>query len=150
VPGYDETIGLFAEFDLNEYAPHLIGPYTKDVALEPIAALRELLSECAFVDGPDSPYASVALAAVLTACVRRALPTALAFGISSPKASSGKTTIARVAAQISTGHRPAVMPYSGDEQETRKAILSVLIAATPPRCLITCRAQWTLPRCALG
>jgi len=138
-PGYDKASGLYGAFELEDF--DLINPApTREDALEALAVLDELFSECAFsgwdpakhdsvrVAAEKSAHASVAIAATITASVRLALPTAPATGISAMKQGSGKTTIARAIAQIVTGREPPVLALSQDEAEFRKGLLGILIA----------------------
>jgi putative DNA primase/helicase len=126
-PDYDLQSGLYGTFQAGAF-PKINPRPTRDDALKALATLRELFSECAFEGGPESAHASVALATTLTACVRRSLDLAPVFGFSAPKFAMGKTTTAQAAAQVATGHKPAVFTWPKDEIEVRKSLMSVLLA----------------------
>jgi hypothetical protein len=126
-PGYDPASRLFAAFDAVEF-PSIKPRPTRDDALKALAMLHDLFSECIFAGGSRSPHASVAIAASITACVRQALPSAPAFALSAHKPGSGKTTTAKVPAQLALGRDPPVIAPTDDEAEFRKAVLAILIA----------------------
>lgn len=127
VPGYDTVSGLYGAFEPADF-PAISPRPNRDEALAALAQLRDLFSECAFEGGPDSAHAAVVLAATITACVRRSLPAAPAFGFSAPKRGSGKTTAAQAVAQVAMGTNPAVLTWADDEAEFRKCLLSILLA----------------------
>jgi hypothetical protein len=127
VPGYDQASRLFATFNAQEF-PTIKRKPSREDAMEAIDALDDLFSECIFAGGARSPHASVALAASITACVRNALPMAPAFAMSAHKAGSGKTTTAKVPAQLAMGRDPPVIAPTDDEAEFKKALLAILIA----------------------
>lgn len=126
-PGYDPASGLFAAFEADDFPPIKPNP-SHEEALAALELLEDLFSECIFAGGAHSPHASVAVAASVTACVRQALPMAPAFALSAHKAGSGKTTTAKVAAQLAMGRDPPVVAPSADEGELKKAVLAILIA----------------------
>jgi hypothetical protein len=53
--------------------------------MEALELLDDLFSECVFTGGPKSAWASVPIAALMSAAVRHALPIAPAFGVSAHK-----------------------------------------------------------------
>jgi hypothetical protein len=126
-PGYDTASRLFAAFNSDDF-PTIKRKPTRDDANEAYDLLEGVFSECAFSGGPTSAHASVALAASITACVRHALPMAPAFALSAHKAGSGKTTTAKVPAQLALGRDPPVIAPTDDESEFKKALLAILIA----------------------
>jgi hypothetical protein len=70
--------------------------------------------------------ASVALAGLLTACVRLGLPSAPAFGFDAPSASSGKTKAARVLCSLVDGRESAIVGYPScsDDHEMNKVLVT--------------------------
>jgi putative DNA primase/helicase len=126
-PGYDTNSHLFAAFNPDEF-PVIDRNPSRDDALAALDLLDELFSECIFSGGARSPHASVAIAASITACVRHALPMAPAFALSAHKQGSGKTTTAKVPAQLAMGRDPPVIAPTDDEAELKKALLAILIA----------------------
>ncbi len=126
-PGYDPCSQLFAAFDPADF-PSINANPSRDDELAALHLLDDQFSECIFTDGNRSAHASVALAAVITAVVRQALPTAPAFAVSAHKQGSGKTTAAKAVAQIALGRDPPVIAATDDENELKKALLAILIA----------------------
>jgi hypothetical protein len=122
-PGYDAETGLL--FEADEY-----------LALVPAApALAEVDSALDTLLHPfkDFPFASVRdqgvfLAALLTAIVRPALPTAPAFGLDAPVQASGKTLLALCISMLATGQTPTVWPHTAgrDDEEVRKRLMTAL------------------------
>jgi hypothetical protein len=128
--GYDPATGLLVDFDGLAFPPVPPSP-TREEARAALARLKALLAEFPFVDpeGADGRNSrSVLLAAMLTAPVRRSLPTAPLFLIDAPKPGTGKTFAAELVALLATGHPPAVMAHAVDGAEERKRLLSSLLA----------------------
>lgn len=71
---------------------------------------------------------TAALASIMTALLRRILPSAPMFGISAPAPGSGKTLWAEMVSMIATGRRPPVISIGGDENEFSKRVYGVLLA----------------------
>ena len=126
-PGYDAASRLFAAFDADSFPLIEMQP-TREQGLAALDLLDDLFSECVFSGGDRSPHASVPLAACITACVRHALTVAPAFALSAHKPGSGKTTTAKVPAQLAMGRDPPVIAPTDDEAELKKALLAILIA----------------------
>lgn len=126
-PGYDAASHLFAAFDPDEF-PKIDTAPSREQAIEALDLFDDLFGECSFEGGSRSAHASVAIAACITACVRHALATAPAFALSAHKAGSGKTTTAKVPAQLAMGRDPPVIAPTEDEAELKKALLAILIA----------------------
>jgi hypothetical protein len=134
--GYDEESALY--FDTDVRFPDIPTNPSKDEAIKALRILREPLKDFPFVgmikdkDNPAPEPATsaeaVALAAILTALVRRSLPTAPLFMFDAPVSSSGKTLLARLIAVIATGREPTTVTYTKDPEESRKKIFSNLIA----------------------
>jgi putative DNA primase/helicase len=68
------------------------------------------------------------LSAILTALVRRSLPTAPMHAFRSPVAGSGKSTLVDIASAISTGHEAGVIAQGKSDEETEKRLGSALLA----------------------
>ena len=117
-----------------EYPPINPTPSVHE-AREALRVLGDLLSECAFVGGAQSPSAIAMLAAIITAIVRRALDIAPALAVTAKQASSGKTTLAHVIARILTGREAAVIPLDQEAAELGRRLLGVLMAGDPVVCL---------------
>jgi hypothetical protein len=125
VLGYDELSGLY--FDSTICFPEIISNPSRADAQVALHTLGKMLGDFPFVAGAES----VALAAILTSVVRRALPTAPMFLFDAPTRGSGKTLLSRVVSMIATGREPMLMTYTSAADEDRKRIVSALAAADP-------------------
>ena len=129
-PGYDAATGLIYDPHGVEFPPIPAKP-TRDDALKALAVFDELIGEFPF---GSRAARSVALAAILTACVRRTLPTAPLFGIDGTGAGSGKGLLADTIAVVGSG-RPAAPIAGAETEELDKHIASVLIRGDGAICL---------------
>lgn len=123
-PGYDPQSGMF--FDPGSTIFPKINQNPS--AAEGRAAIRyiddEVLSSFPFQDaeGYEGVSRSVALGMLLTAPIRRTLPTAPAFAADSNEPESGKSELLKAAVALMTGREIAGHPFSENEEERRKAI----------------------------
>ena len=124
IPGFDQATGLFHACD-HERFPMMPGTLDQGAAYEAIEALCGLLEEFPFVDMVDR---SVALAAILTAVVRRSLATAPMFAFTAPTPGSGKSLLVDIVSIIATGRPASCLTWSEDDSENRKAIDAALLA----------------------
>ena len=108
---------------------------TKDDADEALSRLEELVESFPFVAASDQ---AVALSAILTACIRRSLPTAPMHAFSAPAAGSGKSMLVDVASIIACGRQAAVLSQGRDEAEAEKRIGSALLAGDQVLSLDNC------------
>ncbi|MGY3551196.1 toprim domain-containing protein [Bradyrhizobium sp. USDA 4469] len=136
-PGFDEPTGLLLEAGSFAFDPIPDQP-TKDDATKALARLDALFDTFPFVTTTDR---SVALSAVLTACIRRSLPTAPMHAFSAPAAGSGKSMLVDIAAIIACGRQAAVLSQGRDESEAEKRIGAALLAGDQVLSLDNC----TLP-----
>lgn len=125
VPGYDQASGLLYLSDTIDVPRVNPAPSAEEV-LEALRTLWHPVSLFPY-DGPVSR--GVALAAQLTSCVRRALPTAPAFAYDAPAAGTGKTLLARCIALLG-GHGGETTPLPASDEERRKTIFALLRAGT--------------------
>lgn len=125
-PGHDEITGLYAhtDFDAFQYAGLLYDDLPLDSAKECCNQLLEIFDEFPFADGYGR---SVALAMMLTALVRHALPSAPLFGISATLMGSGKTYMAQLPALLALGQQAPVIAPARDAKEEAKAIFAFLL-----------------------
>lgn len=129
-PGYDAATGLLfqpsADFPLIPRQPN------RDDALAALNELIELIGTFPFVEdtaAPDSsPDRSVALSAILTALVRRTLPTAPLHGFTAPVAGSGKSMLVDLVSIISIGRPAAVLSQGQTLEEFEKRLGATLIS----------------------
>ncbi len=123
VPGYDARTQRF--FDPgNTVFPQISATPSMDDARAALNVLYELIRDFPWVAPCDR---SAMVAAILTALVRRVLPTAPLFAFRAPKMSSGKSLLVDVVALIATGRVVAVMTQGKDDEEQQKRMLAVLI-----------------------
>jgi hypothetical protein len=120
--GYDEASGLY--FDSAQTFPTISSNPSRDDAARALREIDDVLKDFPFVDGGGA----VAVAAILTALVRRVLLAAPMFLFDAPVQASGKSLLASVVGWIATGRDPATQPYTGDAEEDRKRIIATLIA----------------------
>lgn len=119
--GLDDESGLFLLDQHGDSWPDIPDRPTKEQVLESLAKLW-----APFILFPfrSAVYRGVMLAALLTACVRRPLPTAPAFMVAAPAAGSGKTLLASCIGALASGY--ATMSLPDDEGELTKTLVAVL------------------------
>ena len=123
VPGYDAATGLL--FDPSgETFPKIRTDPTRKHAQAALDMLLELLGGFPFA---TDAHRSVALSAILTACVRRSLRTAPLHGFSAPVAGSGKSKLVDIASVISTGREAGVIAMGNNPEELEKRLVSLLL-----------------------
>lgn len=93
-----------------------------------LAKLRHLLRGFVFKTPADE---SAALAGILTALNRKAMPSAPMFQITAPAAGTGKSKLVDVTALVVTGRPAAVLAIGRDENEFAKRFAGVLAAGDP-------------------
>ena len=126
-PGYDAATGLL--FDPQGVAfPAVPAEPTKAQAEAALKRLSSLVDTFPFVSADDK---AVALACLLTAVIRRSLPTAPMFAFSAPVAGSGKSTLVDIACILATGREAGVTAQASTDEEDEKRLASALIAGDP-------------------
>lgn len=124
LPGYDAQTGLL--FDPQEVRfPALPRDPDRATALRALAFLMDLISTFPFVTDADR---SVALSGILTALIRRSLPTAPLHGFNAPTAGTGKSMLVDLASQIATARPAPVIAQGKSEEEMEKRLGAALIA----------------------
>lgn len=123
VPGHHKRTGLFVATD--KRLPLMHGVAGRAKAKQGLDTIKHLLRGFSFVSVADK---SAAVASIMTALLRRLLPSAPMFGITAPTPGTGKTLLAEAIAIISTGRRPPVMSMGSDENELAKRLNGVLLA----------------------
>lgn len=124
VPGYDPATALYAEFGGMPFAPLLEKP-TPEHAKAELEFILSFIAKFPFVAESDR---SAVVAAILTALIRRMLPTAPMFAFRATTMSAGKTLLADVISIIATGRPCALLTQGKDETEDQKRMLALLIA----------------------
>jgi hypothetical protein len=101
---------------------------TREDALQALALLEDLVCETPFVDEASK---SVALSGLITPVVRGAMPVVPMHAASAPTAGTGKSFLWDLVAAISIGQRRIPVMAAGDEEETEKRLVSVLLTGQP-------------------
>lgn len=128
--GYDASTGMYFQ---PERAPSVAIPSEPTIE-QAKAALETLWLPYREFDFVDDTARGVMLAAILTAALRPALPTAPAFAFDAPTIGSGKTLLARTLAAIAGVPFEAKAPADSDE-ETRKFLFASLRVGARIICL---------------
>lgn len=127
-PGYDKETGLFLAFDpIPGYEPAPKKP-SKSNATAASDLLLKLIEDFPCVDDADR---AAVLAGIITALVRRSLPSAPMLAITAPTPGTGKTMLAETPSVISTGRRASVMSLGHDDAEAEKRLGGMLLAGDP-------------------
>ncbi len=126
-PGYDaDTLSLYdpcgASFPVIAEKPS-----AKDAK----AAADKLLEVIDTIPFEDLVDKSVALALMLTALVRRSLPSAPLGGISASTPGSGKTLLADCVSILCSGSPAPAMTYASTDEEAEKVAATVLMGGDP-------------------
>jgi hypothetical protein len=135
IPGFDAATGLLL---LPGAWPAIPETPTRAELAAAWKTLWSPFSEFPYVGDADR---SVAVAAILTALVRRILPLAPAFSFDAPAAGSGKTLLAECIALL-CGSAPAMAPECREEDELRKRLLSFLMEGAPSVLLDNIKGQF--------
>lgn len=121
-PGHDPATGLM--YVTTEAYPLAVpSAPTVDHALDALAKLWHPIRLFPFA---DEVAVGVTLAAMLSACLRPALPTCPAIGFDAPAAGTGKTLLAKCIGALATGGDVAVLPPTNEEDECRKRLFAAL------------------------
>lgn len=122
-PGYDKASQLF--FVGSRPSGYSTPCETREHARDALEKLQAAFYDLPFVDDQDK---TAAYAAVLTALVRRVLPSAPLVGITAPAPGTGKSLLADAISIIATGRRAAVLGLGKDDIEGDKRLTSALLA----------------------
>lgn len=125
-PGYDMASQLF--FIGSPPSGYATPRETMGDARDALEKLKDAFYELPVVDDQDR---AAVIAAVLTALVRRVLPSAPLVGITAPAPGTGKSMLADAISVIATGRRVAVLGLGKDEIEGDKRLQSALLAGDP-------------------
>ncbi len=119
--GYDRETGIVLYCNILDRWP---GVPTKPTTSQVQAALDALWKPFENFPFVDEVAKGVWLAAILSAPIRAALPTAPAFLFSAPTAGSGKTLLATCIGVLAGVKNPPAMTMTSDEGENRKRLFS--------------------------
>ena len=92
------------------------------------AARDRLLGAISTFEFETEENQAAAVAAIMTAVLRRPMPAAPAIAIDAPLPGTGKSLLARVIAEISIGRQGSVIALTGDESEDEKRLGAALLA----------------------
>jgi len=121
-PGHDAATGLM--YVTTEAYPLAVpSAPTVEQAMDALAKLWHPIRLFPFA---DEVAVGVTLAAMLSACLRPALPTCPATGFDAPAAGTGKTLLAKCIGALATGGDVAVLPPTNEEDECRKRLFAAL------------------------
>ncbi len=124
MPGYDALTGILYDPGGIAFPPVPAEPTRAD-AEAALARIGELLDEYPFT---NEAARSVAVSAILTGLVRRAVDHAPMHAFTAPTAGSGKSNLVDVAAVFATGHEAPVIAASRSDEELEKRLGSLLLA----------------------
>lgn len=122
-PGYDQASGLLLMTGDYTFEKILHQPTLQDA----IAARNILLQLIKDFPFENEASKSVVIAAILTALIRKSIPTAPLFGFTAPKMASGKSLLADIVSLIAIGKNNSVVSQSENETEEKKRIISLLM-----------------------
>lgn len=124
LPGYDPETGLLFDPQGDRF-PSIPREPDREMGLRALGFLKDLLSTFPFVSDADR---AVALSAILTALVRRSLPTSPLHGFNAPTAGTGKSMLVDLASIIATSRPAPVIAQGKSEEEMEKRLGAALIA----------------------
>lgn len=142
--GYDPATGLLLDTRGTAF-PAIPDRPARDAAVSALAVLKELIKGFSFVNPADR---SVALSAMLTACIRRSLPTAPLHAFTAPVMGSGKSKLVDVATLMASGREAAVIAQGKTERETEKRLGVLLLAGDAVIAIDNCEARSAATSCA--
>lgn len=126
-PGYDEEMQLYYDPCGIEF-PRIPDDPDMNDANAAFQVLREAFASFPYADEVDR---AVALSFMLTALVRRSLPSAPLGAISAPVMGSGKTLLADCVSILATGAIAPSMTFAETDEEAKKTALAVLMEGDP-------------------
>lgn len=129
-PGYDKHTGLFFNPNGTVFNKIPDNP-SKDDARQSMKIIDELIKDFPFVSEVDK---SVAIAALFTAVLRPSIRIAPITAFTAPTMSSGKSLLCDIAAAIATGKNVSKLTYTGNPDEDKKLLLTVLEGGDPVIC----------------
>lgn len=136
-PGYDQATGIYLDTGGVEF-PEVPESPSRDEAVAALEQLKDIIKDFPFIpdqdaDEPGAPCAarSVALSAMLTGVVRKALRTAPAHAVDATSMATGKTLLCDVIAMLATGRAAASISQGQTREELNKRLFSVLLQGDP-------------------
>jgi hypothetical protein len=130
-PGYDRETRLLYD-PRGATFPKVPSQPTKGDAERSLAVLETLIAGFPFA---SREARAVAFAGMLTACIRRSLPTAPIFGIDGTGPGTGKGLLADTIAIIGNGRAASPITAGSGEEELEKRVASMLIRGDLAICI---------------
>ena len=124
-PGYDKATRLLLLGDNSDKWPSIPVSPTPEEARAALIRLWEPFQHFPFVNPIDR---AVALSAMLTAVVRRTLPTAPGFGVNAHQMGTGKTKLTLCWGVLTNGQIPSVAPWTESTEEQRKTLMAAFLS----------------------
>jgi len=124
-PGYDKETKLLLLSDNSDKWPGIPTSPTPDEAHAALIRLWDPFQHFPFVNPIDR---AVALAAILTATIRRTLPTAPGYGFNAFQMGTGKTKLALSCGILTNGQVPSVAPWAESTEEQRKTLMAAFLS----------------------
>lgn len=125
--GYDSQTGLI--FRPSVAFPNVPDKPTKDDASKAVADLHEVLADFPiFEDADRSAWLAMVLSMIGRSCIDGYVPL---FAVTANIRGAGKSLLVDAATLIAYGHRAGRKAFTRDDDEIRKVITAVALAATP-------------------
>lgn len=122
-PGYDQESGLLAVFDPAAFPPVPEWPDRDDARAAYRALVDEALEGFEFATPLDE---TIAVSAFLTCLCRRGIDAAPTYLSTSPKQSSGKSTLWDIACRLAFGRPVPVTPWPSSPEEMTKTLVAIM------------------------
>ena len=130
-PGYDPTTRLYASFDAESAREALDAIPSRPTAEDAAAAARSILTLVCDFPFETEAHRSMWLAGLVTMLAREVFngPAPLFFARANTQG-SGKSLLAEAAHIIATGERPAMLGWSGNDEEFEKLVTAEALAGS--------------------
>jgi len=125
--GYDHATGLFADFG-GLVMPRIPARPSRVEAETALALILSVFEDFPFVDERSR---AVAVAGMITPCIRAAIPVSPLFLIVSPTPATGKSYLVDCNAAVATGAPAAVIAVAPKEEETEKRLIAAALSGNP-------------------
>ena len=137
--GFDDATGLLLDMG-GVVFPEIPNKPALDEAMAAVDVLRRPIREFPFVSAADE---GVALAAMLTAAIRRALPPCPGFWFTAPMRGSGKSKLTSVCSVIASGRPATVISQGHSDEEFEKRLGACQMDGRPHIAIDNCTRPLT-------
>ena len=123
ITGYNQETGLIFNYNESDF-----DQIPENLSIDDARAAMKIIEDVVieFPFATDTVDKSVALAGILTAIIRPAIKTAPIFAFSAPTMASGKSLLCDVISIIGTGKVASKITYTGNDEEDRKLLITML------------------------